>query len=100
MKSEPVLARIVPTLRDDGDVRATLCHGTKVMVGDQQLGGVVRIELVAEVNNVWRARVDLTVQPPADLQAMAVIHYPSLWQRIRRWVRIAFGPAHGFDFPR
>ncbi len=98
MKSEPVLARIVATPRDDGG--ATICHGTKVMVGDQQLGGVVRIELVAEVNNVWRARVDLMVQPPADLQAMAVIHYPSLWQRIRRWVRIAFGPAHGFDFPR
>lgn len=98
MKSEPVLARIVATPRDDGG--ATICHDTKVMVGDQQLGGVVRIELVAEVNNFWRARVDLMVQPPADLQAMAVIHYPSLWQRIRRWFRIAFGPAHGFDFPR
>ena len=98
MKSDPVLARIVPAI--SGDDRKCLCQGTKVMVGDQELKGVFRIELVAQTNDIWRARIDVHVQPPTELSALAVVHYPSRWQRVRRWWRELFRPAHGFDFPR
>ena len=69
---------------------AQVAQGTRCYVGDTELTGVVRIELVAEVNELWRARVDLMVKPPADLMAVAVIHYPTLWQRFRQWVKRAF----------
>lgn len=72
------------------------CQGTKLFVGDHELTGVTRIELVAEVNDLWRAKVECMVKPPADLLAEAVTMYPTLWQRIRRWCRILFGPPHSF----
>lgn len=68
----------------DGD-GPTLCQGTRLFVGEQELTGVTRIELVAEVNNVWRAKVECVVRPPADLLSSAVVTYPTLWQRFKRW---------------
>lgn len=47
----------------------TKTQGTQVWVGDQQLTGVVKIELIAEVGDVWRAVVHCHVQPPAELLA-------------------------------
>lgn len=97
MKGTAKLARIVPAEADDA--MANLTNGTKVFVGDQELTGVTRIVLTCDINDVWRARIDCMVQPPMDLQASAVIYFPTPWQRFRRWLRLNFGPAHGFDFP-
>lgn len=82
------LLRIVPPDRSgDG---AQLTQGTRCYVGDQELTGVVRIELVAQVNDVWKAKVECMVSPPADLTAWAIVHYPPLWQRFRQWLSRAF----------
>ena len=82
------LLRIVPPdLQGDGPHRT---QGTKLFVGEQELTGVVRVEIVAEVNDVWKANVECMVHPPYDLTAWAVVHYPTLWQRFRQWVKRAF----------
>jgi len=98
VKSEPKLVRIVPV--SAGDDRPNPTQGTAVYVGDQEITGVTRIELVCEVNNVWRAKIECMVDPPANLLATAIFHRPTIWQRFKRWVRMGFGPAHGFDWPR
>jgi len=69
----------------DGDGPQVAQGHVRLYVGDQELTGVTRIELVAEVNDLWRARVDCMVKPPADLKAVATIRYPTLWQRLKRW---------------
>lgn len=63
----------------------TLTQGTQVMVGDVKMSGVTRIELIAEVNDIWRARIDCYVHG-MDLCALATIHEPTLWQRFKRWM--------------
>jgi hypothetical protein len=79
------ILRVVPAEPSDGK-GSHRCQGTKLFVGDQELTGVTRIELVADVNDdVWRARVDCMVKPPADLKAAATIRCPTLWQRFKRW---------------
>jgi hypothetical protein len=80
------IARIVVPAGDS----ASKTQGTKVFVGDKELTGITRIELVAEVNDVWRARIDCLVKPPADLKADSVTRYPTLWQRFKRWVNEPF----------
>lgn len=79
--NETVIAKIVPApVVGEGPHRT---QGTKVMVGDQQLGGVTRIELVAGINDVWRATIHCMVHP-TDLLAEAVVVEPSAWQRFKR----------------
>lgn len=74
-------------------------QGTKVLVGDIQIPGITRIELVCEVNDIWRARIDLNVQA-TDLNALSVFHQFSRWQRLMNWWRELVRPVHGFDFRR
>jgi len=81
---ERQLVRIIPQERDASGPVPTM--GTKVMVGDQQLSGVTKIVLKAEVNGIWEA--DITcharMQP---MDAVATIHYPkSWWQRVINWI--------------
>lgn len=98
MDSKPQLMRVVaPESMEDGLARTM---GTKVFVGDQQVTGITRIELVCEVNDVWRARIECHIQPPADLSALAVVYFPSRWQRLKKWWRDLARPANGMDFPR
>lgn len=82
--SEAKLVRIVPAPAEgNGPHRA---QGTKVFVGDLQMTGVTRIELICEVGDVWRARIDCHVQP-TDIDALAFVYTPNLWHHIRRWFR-------------
>lgn len=60
--------KIVPPSPDYDGPRQTL--GTKLYVGDNEVYGIQRIELVGEVNNVWRARIDLMAIPP-EIEAEA-----------------------------
>ena len=78
------IERIVSSPPDAGGLTRT--QGTKIMVGDSQMTGVTRIELVCDVNDVWRARIDCMVQPPADLSALSIIYVPTRWQRIKQWL--------------
>lgn len=77
------LARIVPVKRGNGPM-ATM--GTKVILGDQELGGVTKIVLTAEINDIWRADITCHVlMQPMD--ALAVIHYPKpWWRRALDWI--------------
>lgn len=71
----------------DGPYR---CQGhVRLYVGDIELTHVQRVELVAEPNSLWRAKVECLVKPPSSLMAGAVIRYPNMWQRFKRWVRLA-----------
>lgn len=78
------LVRIVPVPREDNGLVSTI--GTKVYVGDQELTGVTKIVLTAEVGGIWTA--DITchhhMQP---MEALAVIHYPKRWwERAIDWL--------------
>lgn len=85
--SKNEIVRIVTNKSEDG---ITKTQGTQVFVGETPIRGVTRIELVADVNNVWRARIDCLVKPPADLMANSVTYYPTLWQRFKRWFQLAW----------
>ena len=55
--SKGMIARIIPPPIDTN----APCHitpGTRVMVGDTELKGVTRIEVVFELNDVVRARIE------------------------------------------
>lgn len=85
------LLKVVPAAHEgEGPQR---CQGTRMYVGGQELTGVIRVELIAEVNSLWRANVECWVEPPADLLSEPVITYPTWWQRFKRW---AMRPATGF----
>jgi len=58
------------------------------MIGDVEMKGVTRIELVAEVNSVWKARIDCNLQA-TDLIADAVVSYQrmTLLEHLRGWWR-------------
>lgn len=48
-------------------------QGTEVYCGDAKLGGVTKIELVAETNDVWRAVIHCHVIVKGDVSAIADI---------------------------
>ena len=98
MDGERHLARIVPPSPEDSGVTKT--QGTRVFVGTAEITGVMKIELSCDLNDVWRGTITMMVQPPTDLQALAVFVRPTLWKRFRLWLRDWGRGAHGFDFPR
>lgn len=90
MNEKAVLARIIPVASDGNGPART--QGTVVMVGDQKLGGVTSITLRCEVNDVWRATIQCNVLP-TELTALAMVHQPTFWQRIKRWLGIGMLPS-------
>lgn len=80
-----VPVRIIPP-KSSSESRAVMTQGTKVMVGDQELKGVVKIVLTAEVNDIWRA--DITCHFLAQpISALATIHYQKRWwERLLGWI--------------
>ena len=77
------LVRIVPCKA--GEVVHT-ANGTKVVLpGGEVLPRVTRIELVAEVNNVWRAKIECLVQAP-EISAEAEFVTSKPLTRWRRWL--------------
>lgn len=76
----------------DGD-GPQLCQGhVRLYVGDIELTHVQRVELIAETGSLWRAKVECLVKPPSRLIAGAIIRYPNIWQRFKRWLRLAAKP--------
>lgn len=79
------LITVVPIPSKPG--KPTVTHGTQVLLPDgSKLDGVTRIELVAEVNDVWRARIDCLANVPemAGLQLNSVNQAEPLswWRRL------------------
>ncbi|MCU1054182.1 hypothetical protein JAK47_06490 [Stenotrophomonas maltophilia] len=64
----------------------TRAQGTRVLVDGQELKGVTKVELVASVDDVWRARIEcmahVRVMPGMLLEVES--HRPLSW-----WRRIA-----------
>lgn len=63
----------------------TSTHGTKVLVDGVEMKGVTRVELVANVDDVWRARIECYAQVPVmpGVAVEAVQHAPlAWWQRL------------------
>lgn len=61
------LLKIIPIKADPGEPTRT--RGTKVVTEDgREVEGVTKIELVAECNDVWRARIDCLVQVDGEIQ--------------------------------
>lgn len=83
MQDERSLIRVIPVPPSSSGFTKT--QGTKLFVGDTEVKGVTRIELIAEVNDIWRARIDVNIQAPADLTALAVFHRPTFWQYLKYW---------------
>lgn len=80
-------AAIIQPPESDG---TTLAQGTKVMVGDVQLEGVVKIELIGEVDSVWRAVIHVhpkmvTMRALADTRTLS--YWMSIKARFLAWVR-------------
>lgn len=66
------LMKIVPGMSEDG--KPTLTHGTRVVLPDgTEVQGVTHIELVAHVNDVWRAKIECIVQPPESIDVLAEV---------------------------
>ena len=93
--------RIV-TNKPDKKTGLTKTQGTQVFAGDTELTGITRIVLTADVNDVWRAQIDVMIQPPADLVAESFVSYPDPTPppcRIehRGFLCAFFGPEPEFD---
>lgn len=59
MDSKKVTVTVVPP-ENKTDSGASLCQGTRVVLPDgTELGLVTRIELVAEINDLWRGTIEL-----------------------------------------
>ena len=85
MSTEKHFAKIVlPDSKETGPFR---CQGTRVFVGDKELAGVTEIKLYARPDDVWRGEITLMLDAPADLLCDAFIHRPTLWQRVKQWLR-------------
>lgn len=83
MNQSPQKVTIVPPHALQGQACKT--HGTKVVLEDGTvLGGVTRIELTACVNDVWRARIEVTptIGVMAGMEAEIIIGKPSWWRRL------------------
>jgi len=80
---------IVPAQVDE-QTGVTLTRGTKVLVDGQEMKGVVRVVLVAEVNDVWRAHIECYAQVPVMPGMVVVVENrpPMSWWR-RLLLRLA-----------
>lgn len=91
MSDERKLVRVVP-VAPSTESGITRTQGTKLFCGDVDISrGVTRIELICEVNDIWRAKIEMNIQPPIDLTALAVFHRPSKIERIRKIFRKFYG---------
>lgn len=71
---------IVPPPADEVS-GVTKTHGTKVLVGGQELKGVTRVVLVAEGNDIWRAQIECYAQ----MQTM-----PGMWVELHERPRLTW----------
>lgn len=75
---------IIPA-RADEQTGVTPTRGTKVLVDGQEMKGVVRVVLVAEVNDVWRAHIECYAKVPVmPGMALVVENKPPMawWRRL------------------
>ncbi|WQI19770.1 hypothetical protein U2S91_16705 [Stenotrophomonas maltophilia] len=80
------IVTIIPPPVDDGS-GLTRTQGTKVLVDGQELKGVTKVELVASVDDVWRARIECVAQ----VQVMpGMLLEVESHRRLSWWRRLAY----------
>lgn len=76
--------RIIPAAPLDGGVTPT--RGTAVRVGEHELR-CTRIELVAQVNDVWRCTLDVVgVIPPELVAELDRVRMRPTWRDVRNLI--------------
>ncbi|WP_414486039.1 hypothetical protein [Stenotrophomonas maltophilia] len=78
------IVTIIPPPVDDGS-GLTRTQGTKVLVDGQELKGVTKVELVASVDDVWRARIECVAKVqvmPGMLLEVESRRQLSWWRRL------------------
>lgn len=75
-------ARIVPPKREGDGPQMT--QGTEVWVGEQRLTGVLKVEILADPGDFWRAVIHCAVVPQ-DMAVDYEIRYASLWHYLKAW---------------
>jgi hypothetical protein len=86
-KDQKKIIRVVPS--EPGSLGYQVTAGTKVFVGDTEINGVTKIELIGDINDLWRARISCLVQAP-NITALADVDMrtaPTRWQRFLQWLR-------------
>ncbi|QBL40512.1 hypothetical protein MG068_08320 [Stenotrophomonas sp. ASS1] len=80
------IVTIIPPPVDDRS-GLTRTQGTKVLVDGQELKGVTKVELVASVDDVWRARIECVAQ----VQVMpGMLLEVESHRRLSWWRRLAY----------
>lgn len=80
------IVTIIPPPVDDHS-GLTRTQGTKVLVDGEELKGVTRVELFADVDDVWRARIECVGQ----VQVMpGMLLEVESHRRLSWWRRLAF----------
>lgn len=82
------IIRIVPAHAGEGKPASTM--GTRVFAGETEIGGILKIEMVAEVGDVWRAVLHVVPEPfEATVMADTVktSPKPSIWIRAWTWLK-------------
>ena len=62
----------------DAEAGVSLAVGTRVFVGDVEVPGVYKVELVAEVDNAWKAKIHC--HGVLDGQVTALVDDTHRWQ--------------------
>ena len=78
------LLTIVPDSNDCGQGLMPTTRTKVLGLDGEAIGGIKRIELVAEVNDVWRAKIDcyVSVPHPFRVDADVRVRRLSAWQRL------------------
>lgn len=92
-----MLAKIVPAEQQTRDSPSPT-RGTRVVLpSGEHLPGVTRIELVADVDDVWRATITCMVEPsPIHANCVVQTSGPSLWRRVLNSIL----PSHTVDITK
>lgn len=82
--------RVVPSAKD-GDEWAQASAGTRVFCGDQEITGITRLTLTAELGQPWKAVIECLVIPPEVEAECAqyIMDVTSLSDDANRYQRIA-----------
>lgn len=82
--------RVVPHPKED-DHRAQASAGTRVFCGDQEITGIQKITLTAELGQPWKAVIECLVIPPeVEVEcATYIMDVTSLADDAHRYQRIA-----------
>lgn len=79
------LIRIIPAIDTHGEVTPT--QGTKVFLGDTEITGIYRIEVTADINDVWRAVIHCHCHVEGITAEAEFVDTRSWWERFSDYIK-------------